>query len=74
MDMFRREIKLYVLQLLCLIINHKHLYFAIGDGEGAHVYILDTGIRVTHEEFEDRAIFAYDAMESAPVRSAITSH
>lgn len=42
------------------------VYQPSGDGEGAHVYILDTGIRVTHEEFEDRAIFAYDAMESAP--------
>ncbi|XP_072041187.1 extracellular serine proteinase-like [Amphiura filiformis] len=37
-----------------------------GDGAGSHVYILDTGIRVTHEEFEGRATFVYDAMESEP--------
>ncbi|XP_071947573.1 aqualysin-1-like isoform X2 [Antedon mediterranea] len=32
-----------------------------GDGAGAHVYVIDTGIRWTHEEFEGRAEFAYDA-------------
>ena len=42
-------------------------FFLPGDGAGAHVYILDTGIRVTHEEFENRATFVYDAMESEPV-------
>ncbi|XP_071490649.1 aqualysin-1-like [Diadema antillarum] len=35
-----------------------------GDGDGAHVYILDTGLRTTHQEFEDRATFAYDATGS----------
>lgn len=40
-------------------------YKPIGDGSGVNVYVLDTGIRTTHEEFEDRASFVYDAMEYA---------
>lgn len=31
-------------------------------GQGVHAYILDTGIRPTHVEFEDRAVAAYDAV------------
>jgi PKD repeat protein len=31
-------------------------------GQGVHVYILDTGIRPTHAEFEDRASVAFDAL------------
>ncbi|XP_072041188.1 aqualysin-1-like [Amphiura filiformis] len=42
------------------------IFESSGDGAGANVYILDTGIRVTHEDFENRATFAYDAMESEP--------
>ncbi|KAJ8026324.1 Cerevisin [Holothuria leucospilota] len=40
-------------------------YKPIGDGAGVHVYVLDTGIRTTHEDFEDRATFDFDAMEYA---------
>merc|ERR1719223_265869 len=29
-----------------------------GGGKGAHVYVLDTGIRVTHSEFQGRATSA----------------
>ncbi|XP_038071264.1 aqualysin-1-like [Patiria miniata] len=36
-----------------------------GDGKGVSIYVIDTGIRTTHEEFEDRATFAYDAVEGA---------
>ena len=46
-------------------------FFFLGNGAGAHVYILDTGIRTTHEEFENRATFVYDAMESEPVNLVI---
>jgi len=35
-------------------------YVASGDGKGVHVYVFDTGIRTTHEDFEGRAILAYD--------------
>ncbi|XP_071948862.1 aqualysin-1-like [Antedon mediterranea] len=34
-----------------------------GDGSGAHVYVLDTGVRTTHEEFGDRAQFVKDFMD-----------
>ncbi|XP_033098370.1 aqualysin-1-like [Anneissia japonica] len=34
-----------------------------GDGSGAHVYVLDTGVRTTHEEFNDRAQFVKDFMD-----------
>eukprot|EP00057_Strongylocentrotus_purpuratus_P011239 XP_011665713.1 PREDICTED: cuticle-degrading protease [Strongylocentrotus purpuratus] len=40
-------------------------YMPVGDGgAGVNVYVLDTGIRTTHEEFEDRAFIAYDAMSN----------
>jgi subtilisin family serine protease len=31
-------------------------YTPDGDGEGVHVYVLDTGIRVSHKDFEGRAV------------------
>ncbi|XP_077999744.1 aqualysin-1-like [Glandiceps talaboti] len=31
-----------------------------GKGEGAHVFIADTGLRYTHQEFAHRAFFLYD--------------
>lgn len=37
-------------------------YNYTGIGEGAHVYIVDTGIRVTHQEFGGRASVAYDGV------------
>lgn len=36
------------------------LTIALGTGEGVNVYIIDTGIRTTHEDFEGRAKIAYD--------------
>nr|XP_054766269.1 aqualysin-1-like [Lytechinus pictus] len=36
-------------------------YIPFANGEGAHVYIIDTGLMTTHTEFEDRGTFAYDA-------------
>jgi subtilisin family serine protease len=35
-------------------------YDYTGTGAGVHVYIIDTGIRVTHTDFEGRADVAYD--------------
>jgi subtilisin family serine protease len=36
------------------------IYDYSGSGSGVHVYIIDTGIRVTHIEFGGRASIAYD--------------
>ena len=36
-------------------------------GAGVHAYIIDTGIRTTHSEFEGRASFDYDTVDSAYV-------
>jgi len=35
-------------------------YSYSGTGAGVHVYIIDTGIRITHQDFGGRASFAYD--------------
>jgi subtilisin family serine protease len=34
------------------------------EGAGAHVYVADTGVRTTHQDFEGRAIPAYDYYKS----------
>jgi subtilisin family serine protease len=31
-------------------------------GRGVHVYVIDTGIRRTHQEFQGRAFAAFDAV------------
>ncbi|XP_038071135.1 aqualysin-1-like [Patiria miniata] len=36
------------------------VYNPDGAGEGVNVYVIDTGIRTTHEDFEGRAKIAYD--------------
>ncbi|MFD7427865.1 S8 family serine peptidase [Streptomyces sp. NPDC059814] len=32
-------------------------------GEGVTAYVIDTGVRITHEEFEGRASYGYDAVD-----------
>merc|ERR1719367_1565444 len=36
-------------------------------GSGATIYVQDTGVRVTHQEFEDRAASALDLTSGSPV-------
>jgi subtilisin family serine protease len=38
-------------------------YTAPNDGAGVHVYIIDTGIRFSHQDFGGRAISGYDAID-----------
>lgn len=38
------------------------LYHYTGDGTGVNVYVIDTGIRVSHTDFGGRASVAYDAI------------
>ncbi|EEP78436.1 hypothetical protein UREG_03282 [Uncinocarpus reesii 1704] len=35
-------------------------------GEGVWAYVLDTGIHISHEEFEGRAILGYNAVKNTP--------
>jgi len=37
-------------------------------GRGAHIYVLDTGVRVSHQDFGGRAFAAVDITEGVPVR------
>lgn len=37
-------------------------YMYASDGEDVDVYVLDTGIRTTHEQFQGRAVFLYNAV------------
>ena len=39
--------------------NDNTYSFQEGDGEGGYVYVVDSGIRVTHTDFGDRAIHGY---------------
>ncbi|WLQ36997.1 S8 family serine peptidase [Streptomyces castrisilvae] len=36
-------------------------------GEGVTAYVIDTGVRITHEEFEGRASYGYDAVDDDDV-------
>ena len=39
-------------------------------GSGTYNYIVDTGIRITHQEFEGRAIWGYNAVNTADTDNA----
>ncbi|MFD7896449.1 S8 family peptidase [Streptomyces sp. NPDC059743] len=34
-----------------------------GAGEGVTAYVIDTGVRITHQDFEGRATYGYDAID-----------
>ncbi len=40
-------------------------YVDDSDGSNVNVYVLDSGIRITHSEFEGRANYAYTALDNA---------
>ncbi|KAI1497900.1 peptidase S8/S53 domain-containing protein [Biscogniauxia marginata] len=41
--------------------HYDEYVFNSAAGEGTYAYVLDSGVRTTHEEFEGRATFGYDA-------------
>mmetsp|Transcript_9730 Transcript_9730/g.17131 ORF Transcript_9730/g.17131 Transcript_9730/m.17131 type:complete len:468 (-) Transcript_9730:193-1596(-) len=41
-------------------------------GSGVHVYVLDTGIRTTHKDFDGRAVPTLESLEKGPVRCKTT--
>jgi serine protease len=43
-------------------------------GEGVNAYVIDTGIRVSHEEFEGRAVHGYDAVDDDSDASDCNGH
>lgn len=43
-------------------------------GEGVTIYILDTGIRLSHSEFEGRAVSGYDYIDNDPDASDCQGH
>jgi subtilisin family serine protease len=38
-------------------------YTPAGDGDGVTAYVIDTGIRLTHHQFEGRAVSGFDAVD-----------
>ncbi len=42
------------------LLNNEYMYTS--DGEGVDVYVMDTGIRVSHTDFEGRATFLHNAV------------
>ncbi|KAI9296317.1 putative serine proteinase, precursor [Neoconidiobolus thromboides FSU 785] len=48
------------------ISNNKTIYkHSPNGGEGVAVYVIDTGVRITHEEFEGRAVFGKSFTEGS---------
>ncbi|MFF3289283.1 S8 family peptidase [Streptomyces sp. NPDC003023] len=43
-------------------------------GEGVTVYVIDTGVRITHQEFGGRASYGYDAVDDDPVAQDDSGH
>ncbi|MEM1043190.1 MAG: S8 family peptidase [Bacteroidota bacterium] len=43
-------------------------------GEGVTAYIIDTGIRITHNDFGNRASYGYDFRDNDPVASDCNGH
>ena len=41
--------------------NHTNYIFNPNGGQGTFAYVVDSGIRTTHTEFEDRAFLGYNA-------------
>lgn len=49
-------------------------YTWVGDGNTANVYVLDTGVQVSHPEFEGRASWGANFADSEPPTGCMDSH
>lgn len=49
-------------------------YTSVLNGEGVHVYVIDTGVRITHRDFEGRAFHGYDAVDKDEDSSDCQGH
>ncbi len=45
------------------VAEYDRAYFYTATGKGVNAYVMDTGIRVTHEEFNGRAVLGYDFVQ-----------
>jgi uncharacterized protein (TIGR03437 family) len=55
-----------------LPLNKSYVYDATG--RGVHVYIIDTGIRRTHQEFGGRVVAAFDALDDGQNSNDCNGH
>lgn len=55
-----------------LPLNTRYNY--VSTGTGVRVYIIDTGIRISHSEFQGRATYGYDFVDGDPVADDCRGH
>ena len=49
-------------------------YTPSDDGNSVHAYVIDTGIRITHQQFRGRASYGYDFVDGDPYASDCNGH
>jgi subtilisin family serine protease len=49
-------------------------YTPMDDGSSVHAYVIDTGIRITHQEFAGRASYGYDAVDNDSTAADCNGH
>merc|ERR1711964_188921 len=55
--------------------NDKNSFYSYGaDGEGVTAYVIDTGIRCTHQEFRGRCTWGFDSANSPSPGTDLHGH